>query len=196
MTLIGRRCTGGDAFSRARLIARTLSGGAFAPRLPSGPVPVPLLSAAIVSADNVIEAATARRLHPFPFRTGQLSSGAPMVLRKRESRSPPSSSLPHFPSPSQEGGRGGGRVFCGRTAPFPSFPCLLSFFLSSLPLLSSVFFFLPARASAFAAREEFRRRKQIMKRRGTFRQEILYFLLKSVLPYSGTRNNCTFIHEC
>ena len=104
MTLIGRRCTGGDAFSRARLIARTLSGGAFAPRLPSGPVPVPLLSAAIVSADNVIEAATARRLHPFPFRTGQarrlhpfpfrtgqLSSGAPMVLRKRESRSPPSS---------------------------------------------------------------------------------------------------------
>ena len=168
MTLIGRRCTGGDAFSRARLIARTLSGGAFAPRLPSGPVPVPLLSAAIVSADNVIEAATARRLHPFPFRTGQLSSGAPMVLRKRESRSPPSSSLPPFPSPSQEGGRGGGRVFCGRAVPVPSFPCLLSFFLllSSLPLLSSVFFFFPARASAFAAREEPRRRAQIMKRRG------------------------------
>ena len=160
MTLIGRRCTGGDAFSRARLIARTLSGGAFAPRLPSGPVPVPLLSAAIVSADNVIEAATARRLHPFPFRTGQLSSGAPMVLRKRESRSPPSSSLPPFPSPSQEGGRGGGRVFSFRASAvtFPSFPCLLSFFLSSLPLLSSVFFFLPARASAFAAREEPRRR--------------------------------------
>ena len=107
MTLIGRRCTGGDAFSRARLIARTLSGGAFAPRLPSGPVPVPLLSAAIVSADNVIEAATARRLHPFPFRTGQLSSGAPMVLRKRESRSPPSSSLPPFPSPSFSGRRTG-----------------------------------------------------------------------------------------
>ena len=121
MTLIGRRCTGGDAFSRARLIARTLSGGAFAPRLPSGPVPVPLLSAAILSSD-VIEAATARRLHPFPFRTGQLSSGAPMVLRKRESRSPPSSSLPPFPSPSQEGGRGGGRVF--------SWPCRsLSFLL-------------------------------------------------------------------
>ena len=27
--------------------------------------------------------------HPFPFRTGQLSPPAPMVLRKRESRSPP-----------------------------------------------------------------------------------------------------------
>ena len=115
MTLIGRRCTGGDAFSRARLIARTLSGGAFAPRLPSGPVPVPLLSAAILSSD-VIEAATARRLHPFPFRTGQLSSGAPMVV-----------AAVFFPSPfsvpflfRKEDGEGEG-FFRGRAVPFPSF---------------------------------------------------------------------------
>ena len=32
-------------------------------------------------------------LHLFPFRTEKLNPSAPMVLRKRESRSPPSSKL-------------------------------------------------------------------------------------------------------
>ena len=146
MTLIGRRCTGGDAFSRARLIARTLSGGAFAPRLPSGPVPVPLLSAAIVSADNVIEAATARRLHPFPFRTGQLSSGAPMVLRKRESRSPPSSSPSPFSVPfTRRGtGRGKGFFFSCKCRNF-SFLSLLAFFFPFFPPFAFLRLLFPSR---------------------------------------------------
>ena len=38
---------------------------------------------------NGIKAATARGLHLFPFRTEKLNPGAPMILRKRESRSPP-----------------------------------------------------------------------------------------------------------
>ena len=35
------------------------------------------------------KAAKAPRIHLFPFRTEKLSSAAPMVLRKRESRQPP-----------------------------------------------------------------------------------------------------------
>ena len=39
--------------------------------------------------ENKSKAVTARGFHPFPFRTGQLSPAAPMVLLTRESRSPP-----------------------------------------------------------------------------------------------------------
>ena len=40
------------------------------------------------------KAATARGSHLFPSRTEKLNPGAPMVLRKRESRSPPPSGSP------------------------------------------------------------------------------------------------------
>ncbi len=163
-TSIGRRCRGGDAHSRAILIARTLSqirppppkGGGrknktqgrraaataaghasasarsrprdssservrplahdaappharrASPRLPScTPPPRPQQrrmrsrrphNAAGArrkpypprrTAHRRLKAATAGGLHLFPFRTEKLNPRAPMILRKRESRSPP-----------------------------------------------------------------------------------------------------------
>ena len=105
MTSIGRRCTGGDALSRALLIARTL-------RLPcrilfslSSFASFPRLHGFhALSCHAVIQAAIARRLHLFPSRTEQLSSAAPMVLRQRESRSPPSWGPPSVPHSAEGGG--------------------------------------------------------------------------------------------
>ena len=154
-TSIGRRCRGGDAYSRAILIARTLSQSRPPPRKggadgrtrhkageppqrrqgmhphPPAPVPAissseresallhtrsapgrqragfphaPLPSAAAPQAQpetpqrraggrrrthKELKAATAGGLHLFPFRTEKLNPRAPMILRKRESRSPP-----------------------------------------------------------------------------------------------------------
>ena len=45
---------------------------------------------------RVIKVAIATGFHLFPFRTEKLSPSAPMVLRKWESRSPPSSIKPRF----------------------------------------------------------------------------------------------------
>ena len=162
-TSIGRRCRGGDAYSRAILIARTLSPVRGpcqrAPRRqehtrqeaaqqrqgmhphPPAPVretpslqdetvrsqtarfhPLPLRGHASVmqtprppprrkaagdlttprrrapaEQNKELKAATARGLHLFPFRTEKLNPGAPMILRKRESRSPPPPSVPGEP---------------------------------------------------------------------------------------------------
>ena len=65
---------------------------------------------------SAIMVAIALVFHLFPFRTEKLSPTAPMVLRKRESRSPPSFPKVRVPSPVIRGrdaflacsGRGGG----------------------------------------------------------------------------------------
>ena len=104
MTSIGRRCTGGDALSRALLIARTLRLPCRILFSPSSFASFPRLHGFhALSCHAVIQAAIARRLHLFPSRTEQLSSAAPMVLRQRESRSPPSWGSPSVPQ-SAEGG--------------------------------------------------------------------------------------------
>ncbi len=121
MTLIGRRCKDGDVLSRAELIARTLSGPQgrqsqekAGPRTEGvrrlaaevrtaevfpGPVSGALFHAtrAAPPGDGSgprgkdTQAATAAGIHLYPSRTEKLNLRAPMVLRKRESRSPPPS---------------------------------------------------------------------------------------------------------
>ncbi len=65
--------------------------------------------------DKELKAATARGLHLFPFRTEKLNPGAPMILRKRESRSPPPPSVPGEPN-----GSPGTPFLCARGARLPA----------------------------------------------------------------------------
>ena len=53
----------------------------------------------MLSVMSPILVAIALVFHLFPFRTEKLSPTAPMVLRKRESRSPPSFPKVRVPSP-------------------------------------------------------------------------------------------------
>ena len=83
---------------------------------------------------SVIMVATALVSHLFPFRTEKLSPTAPMVLRKRESRSPPpffkSSRIP-FSGPVP----GEGFAFC------PYFNFLPSYILLFRLLLRKIIYF-------------------------------------------------------
>ena len=71
---------------------------------------------------SVIMVATALVSHLFPFRTEKLSPTAPMVLRKRESRSPPpffkSSRIPFSgPVPGEGFAFSDGLIFCFSSSP-------------------------------------------------------------------------------
>ena len=59
-----------------------------------------------------IKAGTARGIHLFPSRTEKLSHAAPMVLRKRESRSPP-----HEGKPGQRAIAARASLFCTKIHP-------------------------------------------------------------------------------
>ena len=86
---------------------------------------------------SVIMVATALVSHLFPFRTEKLSPTAPMVLRKRESRSPPpffkSSRIPFSgPVPGEGFAFSDGLIFCFSSSPLYLFTSLpLHLFISS-----------------------------------------------------------------
>ena len=111
MTSIGRRCRGGNVYSRAILITQTLSeklrkagrrrqvSDEKSRRRRSIEVckrlkicecfryPFPTYNARQERLDgNNIKVAIARGLHLFPFRTEKLNLATPMILRKWKSR--------------------------------------------------------------------------------------------------------------
>ena len=93
MTLIGCRCTCGDTFSRALLIARTVSSSrvyALSCKRVRYVCFFGLCDSHEENKDNEeIQVAIASGFHLFPFRTEKLSPTAPMVLPRWESRSLP-----------------------------------------------------------------------------------------------------------
>ena len=123
-TSIGCRCTGGNVRSRAVLIAQTLSHKhktkrrngtshrhcqSCKPRARDNTFHQTLPESSQLRKNSGDKAATkkltdtkaaiARGLHLYPFRTEKLNPAAPMVLRKRESRSPPPSASGLHKSP-------------------------------------------------------------------------------------------------
>src|SRR5437016_14112303 len=100
-TLIGRRCTHGNVFSRPVLIGRGLGNELARARYGSlGGTP---------SIENRFPVAIAAESHPFPFRTRKLSPPAPMVLGGR----PPGRVGRRRISPVDEAPRRGGFVALG-----------------------------------------------------------------------------------
>ena len=93
MTLIGCRCTCGDTFSRALLIARTVSSSRVYALSCKRVRYVCFFGLCDSHEDNKeneeIQVAIASGFHLFPFRTEKLSPTAPMVLPRWESRSLP-----------------------------------------------------------------------------------------------------------